>query len=243
MFIDDMVLNIYPTFVPERWSKGRGVVDLEAYAIEFSEADSYMLAGPYKYEDKYYGLLIVTRHDEQRTLAEILQDLKEKSYSMATSTVWMPYSAAEKVKAFLGKVAVDYYRDPQTGIHFSELDLKYGLDELDPMVVQRAKKNSNKEQCGTFWRTKGALNKILDKLTFYEVSKTNEKIAEVFESSVRELSITGVSVEKPWRIYLTGNDDSSWTKSMATKEEVDEFIENIKSKGLDFVQDHMAFTN
>ena len=243
MYVEDRVLDIIPTFNPERWATYNGVVDVEAYTIEFSEEDSYHLAGPYHFDGKCYGLVIVTRHDEQRTLAEILRDIEVRNYTNLTSTVWMTPSSVKTIKDFVGKDYSDYYFDKETGISFSDLDLKYGLKELDHQAVGRAKKAFKGGRCAIFWKTKGANSVIISKLTYYENYEAHSRMMAAFESTKRELTITAPTVDRPWRIYLCGNDDASWTMAAESEEKVKEVLEDIKSKGFNYVNDNMAFTN
>lgn len=244
MFVEDRVIDIVPGFSPENWSSDKCIVDLEAYAIEFDKEHSYKLAGPYIHEDKHYALAVVTLHDEQRTLEEILKDTKEKFYSRPYSLSFIPYLARERL--FKAMVLNDYsmlYQDPVTGFYFSDLDLKYGRNELDPEVVDRAALLSSDRPHRPFWVTTGASLKITDALTFSEASEMYANMANVYEMVRSEMTVTTPSVGRPWRIYLCGNDDSSWTKAYATKKDVDEAIASIRKDGFGYVATYMKPTN
>lgn len=244
MYVEDKVVDIVPGFTPEEWSHGESVVDVEAYAIEFQKGDSHHLAGPYIHEDKHYGLVVVTRHDEQRTLEEILHDTKDRYYARPRSLSFIPYNARERL--FKASALNDYcqqYIDPVTGFYFSDIDLRYGRNELDPEVVERSIRNDNGHRTTPFWVTMAASLKISDMLTFDETSQMYANMANVYEMVRKEMTRASPSVENPWRLYLCGNDDSSWTQTFPTKEDVDVAIEAIKKEGFGYVFRCMQFTN
>lgn len=244
MYVEDKVVDIVPGFTPEEWSHGESVVDVEAYAIEFQKGDSHHLAGPYIHEDKHYGLVVVTRHDEQRTLEEILRDTKEKHYSRPYSLGFIPHAARERIfkSSTLGCYCQQYV-DPVTGFYFSDIDLKYGRNELNLEVVDRSVKSDNGYRIAPFWVTMAASLKISGMLTFTETSKMYADMNKVYEMVRKEMLIAAPTVDTPWKLYLCGNDDSSWTKVYATKEEVDEALELLRKEGFGYVFRCMQFTN
>ena len=147
----------------------------------------------------------------------------------------------------LGTNSSEYFRDPKTGTVFSDLDLKYGLKELDPEAVKRAKKyktSTNKSvHCSMFWTTHAATLKIQSMLTADELGLLFAKLEESYLSVKREIEITAPTVNKPWKLYLCGNDDSSWTRAYHSKEEVHNALDAIRKRGFGYVSDHMMFTN
>ena len=243
-YIDPIALRIDPTIGDIVW-KSSGILPsvVESYAIEFSPNESHNLAGPFRYNDKDYGLLILTKYEEKRTMDEILLDLKNEKYSTPMDDTYMPLDARKKLQLILGIDGTEFYWDKITKTNFSGLDLKYGSSSLDPEIVKRAKQEYKGQKCQFFWTTPGALDKIYRLISLDDLRRTYESLSRAYQEVSCEIQKTQPCKENPWMIYLYGNDDSSWTCTTTDQKEANIIIDNIKQFGFSYIYENMKFTN
>lgn len=204
-------------------------------AFEFEEDDSYFLGGPFSHQGKKYGLVSVRVAKALEPIETIVGSLY-KEMTTGNSTTYMPHATRKRVEARYEKS--DFFFDEVTKQSYSDLDLQYGSDEIDPSVKERLKKTG---VCGIFFNTNGARQVISSLLTQSEINEWQNALERTAKETCEEMHKIASCVERPYQIYLYGTDDSSFTTTVATEEEWQKFLSDMKTS--DFVHEHMVYTN
>lgn len=232
---------------------------LEIRAIEFPEDDSYFLAGPIGFQGKTYGMAYFQYKEDAEPIA-VQEQRRIDSMKRIRDLTWAPYSVKQQFGKYLDPhcevphgAATEYFYDPVTKISFSALDLRFGgSEELGHKVVTRGKKESRArakregkvaQMCLAFWHTKIAESRIRDYMGKEVVDTILAKQAELAVKWNEEERNLAFCQERPYRLYLLGTDDTSYTKTFATKEELYKFADRIKGASSEFVTRQMTFTN
>lgn len=232
---------------------------LEIRAIEFPADDAYFLAGPVGFQGKTYGMAYF-QYKENAESIEVLEQRQIDSMKRIRDLTWAPYSVRAQFSKYLDphsdiphNAATEYFYDPVTKISFSAIDLRFGgSDELGHRVVTRGKKESRARAkregkvaqiCQAFWHTKIAESRIRDYMGKEAVDAILAKQAELALKWNEEERYVAFCKERPYRLYLLGTDDSSFTKTFPSKEEMYKFADRIKGASSEFVTSQMTFTN
>lgn len=209
-------------------------------AVEVPRENAYFLGGPFESNDSFFGGVSLVKIENAPNEEDLISAyIKKDITTHMTSPSYMPYGAASKVKAVFGD-ASEHLFDRTLGLHFSDLDFKYGKDEIPEDF--KAESRDEKSICSLFFNTKGALAKVLEVLTDQEIEEWKSSLTEVNKIGVRDHLRYGPLAEKPYMVRFFGNDDSSWTLTFATEEEAVKFICEELPKGLE-ATDKMWFTN
>lgn len=232
---------------------------LEIRAIEFPADEAYFLAGPIGFQGKTYGMAYF-QYKEDAEPIEVLEQRQIDSMKRIRDLSWAPYSIRTQFSKYLDphseiahNAATEYFYDPVTKISFSAIDLRFGgADELGHKVVTRGKKESRArakregkvaQMCQAFWHTKIAEERIRDYMGKDAVEAILAKQAELALKWNEEERYVTFCKERPYSLYLLGTDDTSYTKTFATKEEMYKFADRIKGASSEFVTSQMTFTN
>ena len=232
---------------------------LEIRAIEFPADDAYFLAGPVGFQGKTYGMAYFQYKEDAESI-EVLEQRQIDSMKRIRDLTWAPYSVRQEYGKYLDPhcnvphgAATEYFYDPVTKISFSAIDLRFGgSDELGHRVVTRGKKESRARAkregkvaqiCQAFWHTKIAESRIREYIGKEAVDAILTKQAELALKWNEEERYVAFCKERPYRLYLLGTDDASYTKTFPTKEEMYKFADRIKGASSEFVTSQMTFTN
>lgn len=238
-----VITPIAAAIVEEQNYFAPGAKDMLFREVEFPENDAYFLAGPFKHEGRFYGLATV-RH-EPEALAEAVMLQKERERCLVTLRhCAMPYAIAEIVHAKFGNSSeMHLYKDEASGKlwSFSDLDLKLGGDEIADEL--KAKLTPYASRCSFFYKTEGARLAVEAVLTAEQLEQWQSALGKMTGHVIDEVKLTECCAERPYQIYLCGNDDSSWTTTCATLQDVDALFADIAKRGSAAVYDNMTFTN
>lgn len=212
-------------------------------AVEYPESKSAFLAGPHHIAGKDFGFFTLEVSKNVHSVEELRTIYAdEENPKGMDSTLYMPYLARQRVHDYFGE-ASDFLSDRKTFESYSDLDIKYGKDEIPSDFKPSLKEGEKPTQCGLFFRTKGALNKVLECLTSAEIDEWKQNLIKSNLSILNEIIVCGATAEKPYKVFLFGNDDASWSLAFATEDEAVEFITNELPKGYEAISKHMRFTN
>lgn len=204
-------------------------------AVEYEKDDADFLAGPFEHNNKYYGLVYVTTETKLQPIAEILKQMHHECMNNNSET-WMPYSVRRRIKDYFKSCIC--YRDNRTNMLYSSLDLEYGKNEIKPEILDRL---VSLGETGLFFKTEGAKKEILSWFTQSELNEWHANLKDFADKVCFEVERTTPCIEKPYKIYLYGTDDTSFTTTVATEKDWKNFVKNMNTST--FVHENMLFTN
>ncbi len=203
-------------------------------AIEYPKEDAYFLAGPFEYDNKYYGLVNVTTENNLRSITQILAEARKDSM-LKNSDMWIPYNAKQRLRDYY-KTCVLYYHK-KTKHYFSNIDLAYGINEIDMSVLDQCERF---EDVSLYFSTEGARKEILSWLTKAEIAEWESSLTKMADNVCDVLEKTAYSIERPYQIFLYGTDDVSYISTVATEKQWKEFV--LKMNSISFVKENMLCT-
>lgn len=204
-------------------------------AVEFPEEESYILGGPFNFSDKFYGLISVMT--EKNLLP--LETVVKKMYIECTSKEseeYMPKESKERLKKYFSPCIL--YIDPETQQCFSSVDINYGKNEINVDVFNRLE---TKGESDIFFKTEGGKKEILSWLIDEEITEWENNLKSNAIQSCQLVEKISCCIEKPYKVFLYGTDDTSYTTTMKNMKEVEDFIKNISS--VNFILNNMVSTN
>jgi hypothetical protein len=199
-------------------------------AVAFSQA--YFLAGPF---DEQYGLVYVRHQPNAAPLADQLEKL-ERDITTACSTSYMPYSARSRLDKTYPQGTL-FHWDPVDRVSYADVDIPYLAQEL------RGRLETNGNRCQLFAQTPEGKIEILEQMSADEQDAYAAAKRKAAEQCMEDLKRTGIYAERPYLVRLQGNDDASWSASLATAGDTDRLIHSLRVRGQDAVHDLMTFTN
>lgn len=220
-----------------------GAKDMLFREVEFPANDAHFLAGPFKHEGRFYGLATVRHEPEALAESAMLQKQSERCL-VSLRHCAMPYPIAQIVHAQFGNSSeMHLYKDEASGKlwSYSDLDLKLGADEIADEL--KAKLTPYATRCSFFYKTEGARVAVEALLTAEQLEQWQSSLEVMTGQVIDEVKQTECCAERPYQIYLCGNDDSSWTTTRATMKDVEALFADIEKRGSAAVYDNMTFTN
>ncbi len=206
--------------------------------VEFPADDAYFLAGPFQHEGKFYGMVNITHSPDELAQAELLERARLDVLT-PDSDSYMPYTARNRLRLDYPN-GMGLYYDEVTKTSYSELDLKVGVSEIPEDIQNRLVRSC---ECAPFFQTKAAQALVMSDLTPGEREEWLKSLEDAAARVVEEMRATSACKELPYRIYLYGNDDASWTTVVASEVEVQALLADLRARGVKAVQDRMLFTN
>jgi len=221
----EYIINKHPYFKRNR--KDCLLID----AIDFGE-ESYFLDGPF--EDNM-GLVYIYYDSPAKTFKEICE---ETTKSVKRKPIFYPYHVANKIYKYFGidgENKSEYWYNRKTGNSISNIDIKAGSSKEGYSF--------NNDYCTLFVETENGLKLIKSILTEQELYEIEDVTNSRIEKMIQEMLHIESCKERPYSVYLCGNDDASWTKTFSTLEEAKLLILDLKKYGKIVVQEQMKFTN
>jgi hypothetical protein len=196
-------------------------------AVDFKD-QAYILAGPFA---KRFAYVEISHSTED------LQTPEEQSSSIRKHTIesviFWPYALREKIfKAFGQSCQFWFNKDLKTSI--SDLDISEGAS-TDGFVYC--------SECSLFATTEKGIKKLFSPLSEYEYEKGLKELEPKILQYIEEAEKTIPTTKKPYRVYVCGNDDASWSKTFSTIEECKLLLEDLHNYGADAMLEQMVFTN
>lgn len=197
--------------------------------VDFKD-QAHRLAGPF---DDKYGILTISYYPDSISFNDHMRNWRD---SMQTSTTYMPVTMREYVESIFENFSVVYQRKKPFGF-ISDLDFHLMND------MEREGFVKSTSTCGFFFKTAKAKELVLTHLTESQILEWNSICDTKLESYTQEALVEMACAERPYRLLLSGNDDCTWAKSFATKEEALAMIGAISVSLFRAVNEDMVFTN
>lgn len=201
-------------------------------AVAFAESEAYFLAGPF---DAKYGLVYVRHQPNAAPLADQLEKL-ERDIMTACSTSYMPYSARARLDKTYPQGTL-FHWDPVDRVSYGDVDIPCLAKDI------RDRLETNGNRCQLFAQTPEGKVEILEQMTAEEQDAYAAAKHEAAQRCMDDLKRTGLYAECPYLVRLQGNDDASWSASLATAGDAERLIHSLRVRGQDAVHDLMTFTN
>ena len=223
-------------FYDERYRKSYKMKPTLYYgALPFN--DGSFLAGPFKYDNGEYALISISTKPELQPFKEIEKDLM----SSKPDLLYADYSARKKIDDFFGKNYSEYYFHKELKFSFSDIDIKYGSDEL-PSDYKKYVSDELMSKTTVFASTNKGISKIKSLLSEEDIISWNNNVFKSNSKVLEELRNTSICEERPYGLYLSGNDDAAWNKSFESLEDLYSLLDEILEGGHQVIFDKMSFS-
>lgn len=208
-----------------------GVTHLDA--VDF-RGNADFLAPPWA---EKYGLVVLSHDPKALSLAECANRNLE---SCLSSTIYAPYSLRKKWGEKWPKGVEFYYSKKGQEAEFpcvSCIDFEQG------QVVRQQYEEYHGERCSIFASTPKGMTVVRSFGTEAELATWKESAEKSAEQCTREVDKAFCTKEKPYKIHLTGLDDSSYGLAFATQRDALQAIDDLHKYGYSYVKKNMRFTN
>jgi len=196
-------------------------------AVDFKD-QAYILAGPFAERFAYVEISQSTKD---------LQTPEEQAYSIRKDTIdsiiFWPYKFQEKIKKSVGN----------SSQHWFNKTLGYSISDLDIQEGASTEGYTYSGDCSLFATTEKGLKKLFSPLTSSEYEEGLKELEPKILQYIDEAEKVCPTTKKPYRVYVCGNDDASWSKTFATIEECKLLLEDLHNYGADAMLEQMVFTN
>lgn len=203
-------------------------------AIDFGKNASF-LAGPFL---KKYGLIQLTFERNPKTVREIVDHAIESSFK---SNTYMPYPLKVKLFEKYGSDGTKAYVKINKSYRGELL-----ISQIDYDLLTDVQKSKYKEDgvCGIFAQTKKGIAEMHSLFNEEEMQLWRDEVVKSFKSFEEEIEEAYHNKEKPYMLYLCGNDDFSWGKNFHSEFDALGFLNELKGRdGFIIAQSKMTFTN
>lgn len=214
------ILSAYPYFENSKYAI---LID----AIPFSENESPLLAGPFL---KKYGLVKIKHYPNELSIDEIYQKGLADSKNRLIN---YPYKYRKRVEeSFNNKSEHWYCKTTKTSI--SDIDISCGANNHGFELIGYS---------GVFATTEKGITKMRSVLSEAELIICDQYCISTHEEYFKTYEYSILCKERPYLVYLCGNDDASWSKCTETLDEAELLVADLKKYGFGVVQEQMIFTN
>ena len=199
-------------------------------AINFRD-EAYVLAGPFC---EKYAYAEITDHSQDKDLKseKELENFIRKD--TRDTLIFWPYKYQQKIKDAFG-TGCDYWYSEEKGDSISQFDIETGTHP------QSYKKTGSK--CSLFATSEKGIKKLFSPLSEDEYQDGLKQLESKIERYITDALETCPTKEKPFKVYVCGNDDASWSKTFATLDECKLLIMDLHDYGASAMSEQMTFTN
>lgn len=219
------IISQHPYYAPSNHSSDILIV---LDAIKFSDEDASRLAGPFL---NNYGLVYIEYNPNSLPISE---QHAETLQHCLTSHTCFPYQYQKKIEDKFGKSSEFWYNN-ELKQSLSDIDIRLGAD-----TTGYTKRDAI---CSLFARTELGWKELLSALTEDEQETCLQYATKQAEEWCNDDEYCIDCKERPYTVYLCGNDDASWTKAFSTVQDALMLIVDLQQYGFSVVDNQMYFTN